>query len=310
MDPNTPSLTHYTSSAEVVASILAHGFLLVPSKRYLINAFLGEDLFDDREPQEFGMVSFTQMRIDDAAAHRGKFGAFGIVMSWDWALQNDAQRVMYVDAEGLIAPELAWLFRFARQEFERASGGSADARALDNKAAASFAKSTLWSRLLTLYEYMEPERNSSQVEWRIVNRLPQYHSGTTRAEVVSEILSAVKIWKNFGSVPITPNDVHAFICPRGEAPKLRALLPPQFSGIPILSYRDESRVSRYREIHERALRAHRLRERVVTVIEPPPKGSIRLDTLSTGRYYLPEVGHIEGARLFQDELDIETRIQV
>jgi hypothetical protein len=184
MDDDSSSLAHYTSSADIIASILTHGFLLVPNKRYLINAFLGEDLFSEREPQEFGMVSFTQLRMEDAASHRDRFGAFGIVVSWDWALRNDAQRVVYVDVEGPVASELAWLFRFARQEFERAAGGAVHAQTLENKAAASFARSTLWSRLLTLYEYMEPERNSAQVEWRIVNRLPQYHSGATRAEVV------------------------------------------------------------------------------------------------------------------------------
>jgi len=310
MDHDSSRLAHYTSSVEVIASILTYGFLLVPNKRYLINALLGEDLFNEREPQEFGMVSFTQLRMEDAAAHRDRFGTFGIIVSWDWALRNDAQRVVYVDVEGPVASELVWLFRFARQEFERAAGGTVDARSLENKVAAAFARSTLWSRLLTLYEYMEPERNSAQIEWRIANRLPQYHSGATRSDVVRSILEAVKLWKKFGSVRITPNDVHGFICPRGELSQLRSVLPTGFQNIPILTYRSQPALSRFRQVHEQALRAHRLRERLVTVVEPPPEGSLRVDASSSGGYNLPEVAHIEGARLFQDELNVATRVQV
>ena len=197
MDRQTSQLVHYTASPEIVASILTHGFLLVPNKRFLINAMLGEDLFDDREPQEYGMVSFTQLPVNQASLHRQNFGPFGLVVTWEWALEHDAQRVTYVDLQGPVASEFAWLFRFARQEYERAAQSRVHARDLENKAAASFARSTVWSRLLTLYEYMEPERNSSQVEWRIVNGLPQYHSGSTRAEVVSELLASAKRWGEY-----------------------------------------------------------------------------------------------------------------
>lgn len=310
MDQDSSRLAHYTTSAETIASILTHGFLLIPNKRYLINAFLGEDLFAEREPQEFGMVSFTQLPMEGTAAHRNRFGAFGIVVSWDWALRHEAQRVMYVDIQGPVATELAWLFRFARQEFERAAGGAVNAQALKNKAMASFARSTLWSRLLTLYEYMEPDRNSAQVEWRIVNRMPQYRSGATRAEVVHEILEAVKLWKTFGNVRITPNDVHGFICPHGELARFRSALPMDFHDLPVLTYRSRPALSRFRQLHERALRAHRLRERTVTVVEPPAEGSLRVAVSSSGGYDLPEVAHIEGARLFQDELNVATRVQV
>jgi hypothetical protein len=59
-------LVHYTKSAEVLVSILENGFLLVPNKRNLINALLGEEIFPDREPQQFGMVSFTQLPFESS----------------------------------------------------------------------------------------------------------------------------------------------------------------------------------------------------------------------------------------------------
>jgi hypothetical protein len=83
-----------------------------------------------------------------------------------------------------------------------------------------------------------------------------------------------------------------------------------FLDIPVLTYRTQPVLSRFRALHERALRSHRLRERIVTIVEPPPKGSLRVDVSSSGGYYLPEVAHVEGARLFQNELDVDTRIQV
>src|ERR1044071_2339849 len=173
---STSRLVHYTDSAETIASICENGFLLVPNKRHLINALLGEELFAeaDREPQEFGMVSFTQLPITQAELHRERFGAFGIVVSWDWANANEIQRVIYVDESGQVAATFAWLFRLAKQEIERAVGGKPSRMALANKVFAMTTGSTMYSRLLTLYEYMEPERNSPQVEWRIVNKVPQH----------------------------------------------------------------------------------------------------------------------------------------
>src|SRR6266849_1949664 len=122
MDPATSHLVHYTSSIEVVRSILDTGFLFIPNKRHLINSLLGEELFSDREPQEFGMVSLTQLPLDRATGHRERFGPFGIVGSLEWALHAGAQRVIYLDEKGPIAEMFAWLFLFAKQELEKVTG--------------------------------------------------------------------------------------------------------------------------------------------------------------------------------------------
>jgi hypothetical protein len=302
LDREASRLVHYTSSPEVVGSILRHGFLLVPNKRHLINALLGEDLFSDREPQEFGMVSFTQLPVDQATTHREKFGAFGVVVSWDWALSHDAQRVIYIDDGGPVASTLAWLFRLAKQELELVTAGKPGHMMLTNKAMAFTSKSTMYARLLTLYEYMEPERNSGQVEWRIVNKIPQYFNATSRSDLVRELLEIAKRWKDFGCVRITPNDVHAFICPREQRNNLQAQLPDEFRSIPIRTYRSQTRMSRLTRARDRALFAHRGRERVVVVDKDPPADTIWLRRNSNGAYHLPEVGRIWGAGLYQDEL--------
>src|SRR5947209_18207471 len=105
---------------------------------------------------------------------------------------------------------------------------------LENAALASFAASTTWSHMLRLYEYMEPESNSPQVEWRIVNTLPQYHDVTDDA-LVPKLLDAAKRWKS-GSVRFDANDVVALTCPRSQVSLLSSIVPDRFRRVPILSY--------------------------------------------------------------------------
>jgi len=303
IDKETYRLVHYTGSPEVVASILRTGFLLVPNKRHLINALLGEELFSEREPQEFGMVSFTQLPIAEATTHRERFGSFGIIVSWEWALAQDAQRVIYVDEAGPIASTFAWLFRLAKQELERAVGGKPSPMTLTNKAMAFTKDSTMYARLLTLYEYMEPERNSGQLEWRIVNKIPQYQDvGKSRADLVQDLLRIATMWTNFGSTRVRPNDIHAFICHRNAMDTLHAAIPKEFHDVPILTYRTGRAISRLARARDQALYAHRGRERVVTVRKDPPQNTIWLSKNSNGAYHLPEVGRVWGASLYQDEL--------
>lgn len=179
-------LVHYTRDPETVASILENGFLLVPNKRGLIQRLLNTREFTSREPQQFGMVSFTELRIDQAAGHRESFGGFGIAVAWDWVLRNNAQRVIYL-GEGSVTDTFAWLFQFARQELERKSPEPVLEFTMANRAVAGM-YSQLYGHLLTLYEFMEPERNSSQVEWRVVNKLPAYIDLTDRAAMIQNLI--------------------------------------------------------------------------------------------------------------------------
>lgn len=309
MANETTRLVHYTSSPEVIASILQHGFLFVPNRRGLINAFLGEEVFRQREPQQFGMVSFTQLSTDDASTHRQKFGRFGIIVSWEWAKSHDVQRVVYVDTSGPVAEEFAWLFRLAKQQLELSATADPDSMTLTNKAVASYSRSSMWSRLLTLYEYMEPESNSAQVEWRIVNPTPQYHNNDNKADIIAALLHGSNMW-GIGSIRVTPDDVHAFLCPRSDLHSLRDAIPERFCEVPILTYREWSgRITKMKRLHSRASLARRARERRVIITEPVPADSIRIER-SAGTYGLPEVGKIRGARLYQDELTVGAQVLV
>jgi hypothetical protein len=149
-------LVHYTTSPEIVRSILDLGFLLVPNKRKLIHRFLPDEDFSRREPQEFGMVSFTELKVDEARQHRERFGSFGICVSWDWALRKSAQRVLYISEEGgAVFEAFKWLFRLGRQEVGRIRQ-EPDSFMLTNKSMAGGLGAEVYHAVLTLYEYMEP----------------------------------------------------------------------------------------------------------------------------------------------------------
>ena len=67
-------LTHYTSSIEAICNILLNGFAYVPNKRQLISDLIPSHDFSKGEPQQFGMISFTELSPDRTKEHREKFG--------------------------------------------------------------------------------------------------------------------------------------------------------------------------------------------------------------------------------------------
>src|SRR6266705_716317 len=292
-------LIHYTQSEEIVTSILRHGFLLVPNKRGLIHQLLPGDDFSLREPQEFGMISFTELPVEQARGHREQFGDFGICVTWEWALRAGAQRVIYVGESGYVFQTLKWLFELGRQELRREEPGNESPMLMQNKAWAAAHGAQLYAKMLTLYEYMESERNSSQVEWRIVNKIPDYTSAPSRSELIESLLVAAQNWK-MGAVPITQSDVEFFVCPGKHVKRLRQSLPMEFQQIPIYSH-----VSSAQQFASALLRwiwqLQRRRERIIRVPYEPPKGSIFLPKTENGRVIsLPSVGRIQGLAFHPD----------
>lgn len=226
----THQLVHYTRDPTTVSSILDNGFLLVPNGRGLIQKLLNTKQFAKREPQQFGMVSFTELQTAEAFHHRESFGDYGIAVSWEWALRQNAQRVIYL-GDGTVMNAFAWLFQLAKQELQRKSPEPVAEFTLANRAAAGL-YSQMYAHLLTLYEFMEPERNSSQVEWRIVNSLPHYMDLTDRAAMIEKLVRQAVTWK-IGTIRVDPEDVTMLIAPRSKIRDLRSVIPSAFRGIPI-----------------------------------------------------------------------------
>lgn len=60
-------LTHYTDRIEALVGILTNGFAWVPNRRDLMPILVPEHDFSRREPQQFGMISFTDLEPDNAS---------------------------------------------------------------------------------------------------------------------------------------------------------------------------------------------------------------------------------------------------
>lgn len=299
---DTHLLLHYTKSPEIVASILKNGFMLVPNRRHLINALLdNKDGFQRREPQQFGMVSFTELRRDDAAEHRESFGDYGIAVRWEWAQCHDAQRVIYI-GDGPVFRAFAWLFQYGRQELERACPEPVTEAHLTNRAVAAL-YDQVYAKLLTLYEYMEPERNSSQVEWRIVNRLPYHHDLADWDRLLKELLSYAS--KGIDTIKLTPSDVDFLVCPRRCVRQLRAALPEGFRDVPVVPC--GGRKSLWVALRALIIYTEGVVRRGGTIVippsQPPADGPvIRRSRNLTGVYDLPPIKTLNGLAVNTDKV--------
>jgi hypothetical protein len=194
--------------------------------------------FSEREPQEFGMISFTD-RDPAAPEHLTKFGEFGIVVLDEWARSQMAQPVIYVPEGGPIEAALCWLFTMGYEQMKARITIPEDAAAqmaFTNKAMAGAYGGLLWSNLLTLYEYMEPAQNAYQSEWRIVHPHPVYGYPPSKVEIIAGV-SPPRNWAQFLSVLRAPDDaVVGFVCPRPHEQSLLRALPSSFSSKPIRLY--------------------------------------------------------------------------
>lgn len=104
-------LTHYTNRISAIPKILSNGFAWVPNRRHLIHLLVPDHDFSKREPQQFGMVSFTELAPKEANKHCEVFGNYGITVSEAWARSQKTQKVMYIDKTGPVFDALAAIFQ-------------------------------------------------------------------------------------------------------------------------------------------------------------------------------------------------------
>ena len=218
-------------------NILSNGFAWVNNERKLIRKLVPAHDFSDREPQQFGMISFTDWDPPAPAKHLQKFGQFGIVVSHEWARLNMADRVLYVPDEGPgpVASALRWLFMTGYEQLKAEIQDLDDAAAqmaFTNKAMAGVQGGLLWSNLLTLYEYMEPVDHAYQSEWRIVHPHPLYGYPSSKQETIRRV-SPPRNWAKHLNVLRAPDDaVIGFVCPRQHEQSFARALPSSFSSKP------------------------------------------------------------------------------
>jgi hypothetical protein len=230
-------LTHYMDSIEALVGILTNGFAWVPNRRNLMPLLVPEHDFSKREPQQFGMISFTEIESEDAGPHTSIFGQFGVVVSEEWADANNAERVIYIDNDGPALDAWRSLFAVGYRDVTARIEYPDDAAWLtsfENKAVAgAVAGSTLWAALLQRYEYMESADFAGEREWRIVHPHPYYSLSDSKDEVIRKV-SPPQGWARFLNVVcVSRRDVDAFVCPRGERQSLHDALPDEYASVAV-----------------------------------------------------------------------------
>lgn len=230
--------THYTNTLEAIVNIVEHGFMWMPNRRRLTEPLIPQHDFARREPQQFGMISFTEIEPERASQHIKVFGRFGIAVTDSWAQKHQAQRVLYIDEQGPVKDALKELFAVAYSDLECRIKHPDDGfwrLAFENKAAArGVAGARAWACLLGLWEFLEPASNAWQCEWRIVNPIPHYGLSNEKAEAISQV-SPPRGWaKHTHVVEVSPSDVVAFSCPSAHRAELHAAVFRQFPGIEII----------------------------------------------------------------------------
>jgi hypothetical protein len=231
-------LTHYTRTMDAVVNILEHGFRWMPNRRRLTELLIPQHDFAKREPQQFGMISFTEIEPECACQHNEVFGKFGIGVTDSWAREHQAQRVLYVNEQGPLKDALKELFAVAYSDLECRIKHPEDGfwrLAYENKAAArGIAGARTWACLLGLWEFLEPAANAWQREWRIVNPMPHYGLSEDKAEAIAEV-SPPRGWaKDTHLIKVSPSDVVALSCPSDHRSELHARVSRQFSSIEII----------------------------------------------------------------------------
>jgi hypothetical protein len=231
-------LTHYTKKIDSVTNILSHGFAWVANRRNLVDILIPHHDYSGREPQQFGMVSFTEATPEEARSHSDTFGRYGIVVSDEWAKRQNAQRVLYVISEGLITESLRTIFEIGYRDCEAHIRFPDDAgwtMAYENKAVTgAVVGAALWANLLQLYEYMESSQFSCEREWRIVHPDSYYSLAGRRPEQVIDDVSPPQGWaEHLNVAKIAPADVVALICPPQERQVFQRALPAQYANVPV-----------------------------------------------------------------------------
>jgi hypothetical protein len=173
-------LTHYTSSADAVASILRLGFFFSFRPTGTFELLYRAAGVDALEPDDKGMVCFTELSVQDAAEHRSNFGSFGIALSKYWLVGQGARQVVYIKEDSLYfqafvdrirdhAPREAFGYRVNDQEAPMFVKMLRQ-RSLASKAASSIlGMDPVYLELLDDLLWVQVTSDQNQAEWRIRN---------------------------------------------------------------------------------------------------------------------------------------------
>jgi hypothetical protein len=232
------ALFHFTKTTKAITNIFTHGFAYVALPTKVASFVLPDIPIEGREPQQFGMICFRhEMEGERSAAHRKKYGPFGIAVDEAWAKSHGAHPVFYLDEAGSVGRALKRLLTSAvssvRAEEIRFPDDSARRMAYHNKNMASVLGASEWAKLLDLFQYLAPLEDEWEREWRIVRGLPAYNIPQTGTEAVAKV-SPPHGWTSVINVLNFPRSAVLYlVAPIGSEETLRAALPSEYQDIEI-----------------------------------------------------------------------------
>jgi len=233
-------LTHYTRDIGAVLGILENGFAWAPLPRNLIIALVPNHDWTASEPEQCGMISFTNQPVPADPRHLEAFGNFGIQVRREWAISSGATRVIYLERSGPLFDAMQGLFGLGYQQVTKGvrypDDGFHRLAYLYKGAASAIAGAPLWAHLLTLYQYLEPADHDYQHEWRVVHPQGVGNLSKDPKERIRQV-SPPQNWAKFLHVlRIEPGDVLGFVCPRAASEELIHRLPDAYKHKPVVSY--------------------------------------------------------------------------
>jgi hypothetical protein len=235
-------LTHYTSSAEAVASILRLGFFFSFRPTGTFEQLFRAASVDALEPDDKGMACFTELSVQDTPRHRSNFGSFGIALSKFWLVGKGARQVVYIKEDSLYfqalvdrirdhAPKEAFGYKVNDQETpmlekllrQRLLASKAAIRSLD--------MDPVYVELLDDLLWVQVTSDQSQAEWRLRN--PSSFSGIQDAikaglqslkSVIVTMAKAPEEFRRCCFFTFPPYALRFLIAPKGSVSMLRELI--------------------------------------------------------------------------------------
>lgn len=106
---STNSIIHYTDTADKLKGILREGFRV---------KYCGEILKMEKEVSSRAahpMISFCDIPLSHSNEHFGAYGYYGIGLTKEWAKENGANPVLYLDDNSSIAKTLGYFLKERRK---------------------------------------------------------------------------------------------------------------------------------------------------------------------------------------------------
>lgn len=160
-----------------------------------------------------------------------------------------------------------------------------------------------WAWALRLYEWMQPEKDTAEDEWRIVQGQPFTFNPSIddRQGLVEEALGVAKTWGLTG-LKVETHDILCVLCPEGQGEAVRRRLPDEFQSVRVRIHGPLQHVAELLRWRFRRLRDLVFGRRSALSPADSAKSGERVNFIAYAPQgdELAEIGRQDGARLFSD----------